>query len=253
VERALGGSAGLDHLSDELGEKLDMTGALISCVVPVYNGERFLGEALESILAQTYRAVEIIAVDDGSTDGTRTLLESYGDRVRYVSQTNSGPATTRNTGIGAARGKFIAFLDSDDLWHPEKLARQMARFEARPELGLCLTQIQNFWMPEVSREEAAFRDHPRSRAIDGFTSVTLLARRSVFEAIGVFDTSLKHGDDTDWFLRAESHGIPLEIVPEVLVRRRLHANNRSRRWATRSREEYLMMMKALVDRRRAAS
>lgn len=228
-----------------------MIAPLISCIVPVHNGERFLGEALESILAQTYGRVEIIAVDDGSTDATRTILETYGERVRYVWQANAGPATARNTGIRLARGQFISFLDSDDLWHPEKLARQMARFDASAPLGLCLTRIQNFWMPEVAHEEAAFHDHQRSRAIDGYTSVTLLARRSVFETIGVFDASLKHGDDTDWFLRADARQVPLEIVPEVLVRRRLHASNRSRRWATRSREEYLLMMKKVVDRRRA--
>ena len=110
-----------------------MKNSLISCIVPVYNGERYLGEALDSILAQTYRPLEIIVVDDGSTDGTAEVVAIYGDQVRYLKQVNGGPAATRNLGLSSSNGEFVAFLDQDDLCHPEKLERLMERFKTRPE------------------------------------------------------------------------------------------------------------------------
>ena len=130
---------------------------LISGIVPVYNGERYLRETLDSMLAQTYQPLEVIVVDDGSTDGTPKVVAGYGDRVRYIYQENSGPAIARNRGIDAARGEFIAFLDADDLWHPEKLMRQMTRFEARQELELSITYVQNFWITELSAEAERYR------------------------------------------------------------------------------------------------
>lgn len=228
-----------------------MNGPLISCIVPVFNGERFVREAIDSILAQSYRPIEIIVVDDGSTDQSKAVLSSYGEPVHYVWQSNAGPATARNTGIRTAKGELIAFLDADDLWNPEKLARQVERFQARPELDLCVTHIQNFWMPEMHAEQVHFRDHRRGQALPGYSTVTLLARRPVFDTIGMFDTSLKHGDITDWFMRAEEHGAQMELLPDVLVYRRMHADNRSRTWTARSQAEYLMLIKKLVDRRRA--
>jgi glycosyltransferase involved in cell wall biosynthesis len=129
---------------------------LVSCIVPVSNGERYLREALDSILAQTYRPTEIIVADDGSTDTTPAVATCYGDRIRYVKQDNAGAPTARNRGLRLARGEFVAFLDSDDLWHPEKLERQMRRFEARPELDHCVTHLQNFWITELEKREYGF-------------------------------------------------------------------------------------------------
>src|SRR5262245_20840904 len=103
-----------------------MTESLISCIVPVFNGERYLGEAIESILKQSYRPIEIIIADDGSTDDTVTVAARYGTQIRYLRQSNAGPAAARNLGLSVAAGEFVAFLDADDIWHPEKLARQMA-------------------------------------------------------------------------------------------------------------------------------
>ena len=111
----------------------------VSCIVAVYNGERYLGEALDSILTQTFRPAEIIVVDEGSTDGTASVAHHYGEQLRYVWQPNAGPAAARNLGLGLVQGEFVAFLDADDLWHADKLAQQMARFRARPELDLCVT------------------------------------------------------------------------------------------------------------------
>jgi glycosyltransferase involved in cell wall biosynthesis len=230
-----------------------MTLSLISCIVPVFNGERYLAETLDSMLAQTYRPIELIVIDDGSTDRTPKVLASYGDRLRFLRQDNAGPAVARNNGLNAARGEFVAFLDADDLWHPEKLSRQMVRFQARSELDLCIAMVQNFWIPELAEEEKRYRNHPLSKPVPGYLTQTLLARRSTFEKVGHFNASLHHAEKTDWFLRALERGAILELLPEVLVYRRFHQTNTSRSLGAASRDEYLQLLKTLLDRQRRSS
>lgn len=223
---------------------------LISCIVPVFNGERYLGEALESILKQTYQSLEIIVVDDGSTDGTAAVIDRYAEQVRFLRQPNAGTAAARNLGLNAANGEFIAFLDADDLWHPEKLERQTARFQTRPELDYCVAHVQNFWVPELIEEERRFRDHRISKALPGYSTGTLLVRRALFDTVGQFNPAIKHADDTEWFLRASEHGAAMELLPDVLLYRRLHQTNLSRLRASNSRDQYLQILKTALDRRR---
>jgi glycosyltransferase involved in cell wall biosynthesis len=223
---------------------------LISCIVPVFNGETYLAEAIESILKQTYRSIEIIIADDGSTDRTATVAGRYGKQIRYLRQANAGAAAARNLGLGAAAGDFLAFLDADDLWHAEKLSRQMVRFEARPELNYCVAHVQNFWIPELSEEEEQFREHRISKPLPGYSTGTLLARRDCFNAVGQFNPAIPHADDTEWFLRANERGTAGELMPDVLLYRRLHYTNLSRVKASNSRDEYLQVLKASLDRRR---
>ena len=230
-----------------------MSAPFVSCIVPVYNGERYLRETLDSIFAQSHRPMQVIVVDDGSTDATPDVVAGYREQVRYLRQANAGQATARNLGVDTSDGAFIAFLDADDLWHPEKLSRQLARFVARPELDYAVTHVQNFWEHELQSEEEQFRGHPRSQPMPGYVTGTLLARRSVFERIGGFDTSLGHADKTEWFLRAQSKGAVHELLPEVLMFRRLHPGNRSRALASNSRDEYLRLLKVVLDRRREAA
>jgi glycosyltransferase involved in cell wall biosynthesis len=223
---------------------------LITCIVPVYNGELYLREAVDSIRSQTYPEVEIIIVDDGSTDGTAAIIAEYGAIVRPISQPNAGPPSARNRGLAAARGEFVAFLDADDVWHVEKLQQQMARFRVRPELDACVTHIQNFWIPELHEEAERLRDHRLARAVPGYTTQTLLARRTLFDVVGQFSTAVQHGDSTEWFLRASEHGAKIDVLAAVLVRRRLHHSNRTRRLAAASRDTYVDIVKAALDRRR---
>jgi glycosyltransferase involved in cell wall biosynthesis len=191
-------------------------------------------------------------VDDGSSDGTPGLIARYGDRLRYLRQANAGPGAARNRGIGAARGAFVAFLDADDRWHVQKLSRQMVRFRAHPGLDGCVGHAQNFWVPELRDEAERFREHRIARPVPAYTTGTLLARRELVETVGPFDTAIQHADDTDWFVRARERGAVFEMLPEVLLYRRLHPGNRTRRHATRSRDEYLALVKAALDRRRSA-
>jgi glycosyltransferase involved in cell wall biosynthesis len=227
-----------------------MESNLISCIVPVFNGERYIGEVIESIIAQTYRPLQIIVADDGSCDGTRAVAKGYGEQVTYLWQPNGGALAARNLGLSAASGEYIAFLDADDLWHPEKLTLQMGRFNGRSELDICITHIQMFWTKDLSNEEAYYENHPRARPLPGYVTTTLLARRDIFSRVGQFNTELWFGDATDWFIRAIEHGAVIELLPDVLTYHRMYPFNLTRRRSEASREEFLQIVKASLDRRR---
>ena len=201
----------------------------ISCIIPVFNGEAYLGEALESVFLQTLSPAEVIVVDDGSTDGTRDVIDRFGRRVRYVRQDNRGPAAARNRGIALANGPLLAFLDADDLWLPPKLDHQARRFAERRDLQVSVTQVRNFWIEELRAEANAMLDHRLAAvALPGYVPQTMLARREVFARVGPFDERLRIGEDTDWFLRVADLGTAVELLPEVLVMRRLHRTNLTR-------------------------
>lgn len=224
---------------------------LVSCIVPVYNGARFIAEAIASILAQDWRPIEVIVVDDGSTDTTPEILAGFGAPVRVIRQDNAGPVVARNRGIAAATGEFLSFLDADDTWVPGKLGRQVGFLLAEPALGFCVGQVQNFWEDEVADEGERLGDSVRARPIAGYVTGTLVVRREVAGRVGPFDVSLAHGDSADWFQRAAQLGVRGELLPEVLLRRRLHLANRSRVHAQGSRDEFLRLLKRAVDRRRS--
>ena len=206
-----------------------MKESLINCIVLVYNGERYLREAVDSILAQTYRPLKVIVVDDGSTDGTAEVAAAYGERITYLQQSNQGYAAAKNLGLSATQGDFIAFLDHDDLWHPEKLTRQMARLREWPEIGLCFTRFKNFWMPELAEEERRYQGHPHSQPQSAWSISTLLARRAVFEKFGDFHDGTRGLENMTWFLRAAGQGVVVEILPDVLSYRRFHLSSFTRR------------------------
>lgn len=225
-----------------------MTAPLITCVIPVFNGERYLAETLDSVLAQSHRPLEVIVVDDGSTDRSADIARAY--PVTLLQQPNAGHGAARNFGISAATGAFLSFVDADDLWHPDKLSRQLARLEADPALGVVFTHLENFWSPDA--DPAAAPPNEAFVPIPGYTSVTMLARSETFSKVGSFDVTLQHGDDRDWFCRASEQGITMAMMPDVLVRRRLHHTNRSAALGNNSRAEYLRILKASLDRRRAS-
>jgi len=223
----------------------------VSCVIPVCNGAAFLDEAIDSALAQSHRPIEVIVVDDGSTDATPSVAQRRGEPVRYVRQENAGPSSARNRGIELARGELIALLDADDRWLEGKLARQVAVLTERPELDGCLTHGRLFWDGDgaLAAEELAW---PAERRIDtgGLIGSTLVVRRGVFERASLFDATLPHSGLAEWFARARERGAVMETIAEVLVERRMHADNFSRRRAARD-EEYFRLLKRSLDRKRA--
>lgn len=226
---------------------------LISCIVPAFNSERYLAEAIDSILAQSYRPIEVVVADDGSEDGTSEIAETYGPPVQVVRQASQGPAATRNFGLRASRGDFVAFLDADDLWHPEKLARQIERFEVRPELDVSVTHAQMFWIDSLAEEARSYENMARSGPVPGYATTTVLGRRTLFTRVGDFDTGLWFSDATDWFVRAAEAGAVIELMDDVLVYHRMHDRNLTRRRSEASRDEFLLIAKRMLDRRRAAS
>ena len=120
------------------------TGPLVSVVIPAYNSGKFVAQAVESVLAQTYAPFEIIVVDDGSTDETKDVLGRFNGQINYIHQANSGPSAARNAGIRVARGAYICFLDADDLWTPDRLAVQMAFMQANHSIGLLFSDHEEF-------------------------------------------------------------------------------------------------------------
>jgi glycosyltransferase involved in cell wall biosynthesis len=222
---------------------------LVTCIVPARNAARYLEAALDSVLAQTYRPIEILLIDDGSEDETASIAGSY-EAVTVVSQAPAGPAAARNLGVHLAHGELVAFLDADDLWHADKLAHQVEVLCAHPDLEYCLTHIQNLWEPHLREEADLFQDHPRGQRLPGYSSGTLLARRMVFATVGQFNPALRYTDLVDWFLRADDLGVPMHMLPDVLTYRRIHGSNLHRVEETACGTEFLRLARSLLLARR---
>jgi len=221
---------------------------LVSCIIPVYNGERFISESIASVLAQSYADLELIVADDGSTDGSANIVKSFEHRgVRLIRQANGGAASARNLGIGAACGDFIALLDADDRWAPDKIERQLAAFGCDPELGVCTTHMQNFWQPEYAHEAEV---NPQLAKPQPGVASSIVIRKAVVDQVGLFDTSIRHRDIQEWIMRAKHAGWTLKMMPDVLVERRIHGANMSRSRET-GESELLDMASKLLARKRA--
>lgn len=202
-----------------------MTDSLVSVVIPVHNGERFLAEAIDSVAAQRYPHVEILVVDDGSTDGSAAIARRR--PVRYRRQPNQGVAAARNTGIDVARGELIAFLDQDDVWLPHKLETQVAYLAERPEVDVVISPMEIVVEPGV----VPLHWFEPGRGMEVQTVVQLgamLARRRCFDLVGAFDTRYEFASDTDWILRARDAGLVLDTALDVCMRYRMHEQNSSR-------------------------
>jgi glycosyltransferase involved in cell wall biosynthesis len=221
---------------------------LISVVIPVYNRERYLAEAIESVLTQDYAPIDLIVVDDGSTDGTAAIVAGMGAKLRYVYQPNQGIAGARNTGVTLARGSFLAFLDSDDLWLTDKLSRQMAVFAAQPETDVVYGHAEQFCSPEIEPEFwRRFRVRPG--VLPAPLSSSMLIRRAAFDGVGPFDPRFGIGIEMDWHARLAERKLRVTMLPEVVFRRRLHRSNFNIEHGN-DQSERLHVLKAVIDRRR---
>ena len=217
---------------------------LVSVIMPVYNGEKFVGEAIESVVNQTYKNWEIIIVDDGSTDNSKKIIDQYltDSRIHYIKHSkNQGIPSARNTGIKASQGDFIAFLDQDDIWFPKKLEKQIAIFKCRThDCGMVFSD------KIMLRDEGFIKVRKKSRRIPkninrlplrkvtealflyNFISIiTVMIRRECLETVGLLDESIKGGaDDYEFCLRlATKHKIKYLSIP--LAIHRIHKANYS--------------------------
>ncbi len=214
-----------------------MTASLISVILPVYNGARFVAGALDCIQGQRQHCrehpFEVIAVDDGSDDGGRTAVALEAARAaglldQVVSlPANRGPAAARNAGLRLARGEFLTFLDVDDYWPKGHVARLLDQLVASPESGFVLSdvQCQRRVAPAVDGEER-FADFGRPGFLAALPAG--LFRREGFMRVGYLDERLRHGEDVDWFLRAREAGVGYVTTAETVYRYRLHESNVSR-------------------------
>jgi glycosyltransferase involved in cell wall biosynthesis len=190
---------------------------LVSVVMPVFNAQQFVGDALESVFAQDYDPIEVIAVDDGSTDTSAAIVQSFA-RVRYLRQaTNSGASEARNVGIDAARGEFIAFVDADDIVPPTKLTIQVGHLLAHPELA-CVLGRQH-WMnpPSGLARDAVWGD------LDGIPILSAVFRANVLRELGPFDE--EKGGDLDMLVRLREAGYSFTVLPDIVLHRRYHGGN----------------------------
>ncbi len=216
----------------------------ISVIIPVHNGEEFLAETIQSVLGQDQPSLEIIVVDDGSTDGTADVVHGFGDRLRYIYQDNSGRAASpRNKGIGLARGEWLIFLDADDLWPEARLETQLLYMDD-PETEIVLGYTQRFWARKGTRVYDQFTEPELAMKL-----AASLIRRSVFDKVGLFDTTLRFCDDWDWYMRAREMGIRIVIHPEVAIYYRRHDHNLTNQ-EDLANKEFMMVLKRSIDRRR---
>ena len=220
---------------------------LISVIIPVYNRDRYLAEAIESALAQTYPAIELIVVDDGSSDRTAEVAQRY--PITYHFQPNGGISAARNAGIALGKGDFFAFLDSDDIWVADKLSKQMAAFDFDPNLEAVFGYAQQFYSPEL---DETFRQRIRcpEQPIAAHLSSAMLIKREAFLRIGLFDVQLNTGTDMGWYVCAIEHQLRQVTLSDVVYHRRLHETNNGIT-ARANANERLHLLKAKLDRQRA--
>ena len=227
-----------------------MTGPVVSVVLPVYNGERFIAHALNSVFAQDYENLDVVVVDDGSTDGTAAVLARYGERIRVVTQENGGPAVARNTGLAHSRGEVLAFIDADDLWHPRKLELQLEELAAAPEVEVSICHVRNFWNGDPREESDILRTREYETLNKGGVVQAALVRRAVFDEIGAFDPRLRFGEDTDFYIRVGESGIRQQVLERVLGYRRIHLDNMTADWPVPKKDILFDLLKTAIDRRR---
>lgn len=195
----------------------------VSVLIPCYNAGRYLAEALDSVLAQTYRDFEIIVVDDGSTDDSAAVAARY-PQVRYFHHIHSGISVTRNLCLSKAEGEFVVFLDADDLWVPEKLAKQVAYLDSHPDCPLVFTLAENFYDgdPVVMNPRQEQLLHAN---MDHYLASCCI-RRELFEKYGGFREDYSHGEDTHWVTKLWAAGVNMKhCIPEPLYLRRIHDHN----------------------------
>jgi glycosyltransferase involved in cell wall biosynthesis len=186
---------------------------LVSVIMAAYNAAEHIGEALESVLAQQWRPLEVVVVDDGSTDATAEIVRGYSEVV-YVQQENQGPSAARNSAVEHSSGDFVANFDSDDLLPPTRIGDQVGYLLANPEVGAVFGRQEWLNAPEWMARDSVYGD------VDGIPLSSVMFRRNVFFELGGYDTSFVHGEDMDLLVRMRERGIEYRVMPEIVLYRR---------------------------------
>ena len=220
----------------------------VSVIVPVYNGEKYLKEALDSALAQSAKPFEVLVIDDGSTDSTAEIVRQYGEQIRYIRRSNRGAAAARNDGVKSVSGNYIAFLDADDYWDKQKLALQLREIKKPAAANMIFAMTSQFYSPETSeafRKQYQCPDQPIKGAHPG----TLLMKRNDFLKVGFFSTEYKTGEFIEWYQRAQEAGMTSTFLLDVLMCRRIHPLNHGI-VQKRQNDDYARIVKEMLLRRR---
>ena len=223
---------------------------LVSIIMPVYNTEKYVKEALDSIFSQTYTNFEIICIDDGSIDNSLSILESFGNKIQIIkNDKNYGTSESRNRGIQLSKGEFLAFLDADDIWEKNKLEIQIMEFNNKPDLDVSFTYMQCFISPELS-EDAKNKRYCSSGSVPCHIPSSAVIKRTSFEKVGYFDTRFKNIEFMDWINKAKEIGLNIETLHDILVFRRIHETNVGVVDKEHSRSDYLKIIKESLERKR---
>jgi glycosyltransferase involved in cell wall biosynthesis len=225
-----------------------MPGVRIEVIIPVYQGGAYLAQAIESVLAQSYPAVRIIVVDDGSTDATAQVAARFGPPIHYQYQAQRGASAARNRGVELVQGEYIAFLDADDLWTADKLEWQVSALRNDPVPDMVFGQVQQFHSPDLPAEMKARIACP-AQPMPGYIPDTLLMRCETFKRVGPFDERWRTGEFLDWYLRAIDMGLRSVMLPQIVTQRRLHRANHGIT-GRETRSDYHRILKASLDRHR---
>jgi glycosyltransferase involved in cell wall biosynthesis len=225
-----------------------MSHSLITVIIPVYNCERYLAEAIDSALSQTWRPTEIIVVDDGSTDGSAAIAGRFAPRIKYDLISHGGAGAARNRGVALAAGDYLAFLDADDLWTKRKLESQMAIFNSPNPPDLLLGFVEHFISPDVDSLLANKIRCP-TEPMPGRVPGTMLIPTPIFKRVGPFCETLTVGEFVEWYSRAMDLKLKELILSDVVLRRRLHSTNLGI-LNRDARSDYARVAKAAIDRRR---
>ena len=223
-----------------------MDGSTVSVIVAVYNGENYLSQALESVLKQSYQNIEIIIVDDGSTDKPAELAKSYIDRanVQYIYQANGGHGAALNTGASNANGEFLSFIDHDDIWDLNKLQLQLDSFTDDPSLDVVFSHQKSF-AENKAAERLSFAKDP----VPGYMPGSMLIRASSFFKVGLFNTEIRKGYFFPWYDRLNLLGLKKMLLPELLYHRRVHGQNISIGRDNKDYKDYFSAIRAVRRQR----
>lgn len=221
---------------------------MISVIIPVYNGAAYLAEALQSVAAQTHPPDEVIVVDDGSSDASAAIARGFAPPVACIQIAHAGGAAARNQGIAGAAGDWLAFLDADDLWTAEKLQLQAAVLKSEAEVDGVLGMVESFLSPELDDEQRRRLSVPAA-VQTGYLIGALLVRKTSFLRVGYFDPTLRSGEFIDWWSRATQQGLNFKVLPQVVLRRRLHGQNHTLQHRE-TLQDFARVARAALERRR---
>lgn len=218
----------------------------IAVIIPVYNGEKYVREAVASVQSQTLKNLHIIIADDGSTDGTLPIVQELAaadPRITLLPLEHKGVSAALNAGINNAIVEYVAFLDADDVWHAEKLEKQLQALHSS-DAKICFCMMQEFQTPD---QDIIQQSTARSAPLKGYSKIAFLGERSIFETYGLFDESVAIGDFVEWFSRVLRANEPVILLEDVLCYRRVHQENTTRNVP---KNAFLKLLKTHLDENR---